>query len=161
MKKKIPVFTLCAMLFAFCLPAEAQQPKKVPRIGFLSGTSSNPRREAFSQGLRELGYVEGKNVLIEWRYAEEKFNRLPELAAELVRLKVDVIVTGGPNSTRPAKKATATIPIVMAFDSDPVGSGFVASLARPGGNLTGLATLTPEGIQGAASTSRRTISQGY
>src|SRR6266702_4035417 len=99
MKKQIKVLTLCATLFAlFCLPAEAQQPKKVPRIGFLSGTSSNPRREAFSQGLRELGYVEGKNVLIEWRYAEEKFNRLPELAAELVRLKVDVIVTGGPNS---------------------------------------------------------------
>jgi putative tryptophan/tyrosine transport system substrate-binding protein len=132
------------VLLALAAIAEAQQPKKVPRIGFLSGTSSNPRREAFSQGLRELGYVEGKNVLIEWRYAEEKFNRLPELAAELVRLKVDVIVTGGPNSTRPAKKATATIPIVMAFDSDPVGSGFVASLAHPGGNITGLSTLSPE-----------------
>ena len=124
--------------------AEARQPKKVPRIGYLSGTSSNPRREAFSQGLRELGYVEGKNVVIEWRYAEEKFNRLPELAAELVRLKVDVIVTGGPNSTRPAKEATATIPIVMAFDSDPVGSGFVASLAHPGGNITGFSNLAPE-----------------
>jgi putative tryptophan/tyrosine transport system substrate-binding protein len=134
---------VAAVLLTVAVVAEAQQPKKVPRIGFLSGTSSNPRREAFRQGLRELGYVEGKNVVIEWRYAEEKFNRLPELAAELVRLKVDVIVTGGPNSTRPAKKATATIPIVMAFDSDPVGSGFVANLAHPGGNITGLSTLAP------------------
>jgi putative tryptophan/tyrosine transport system substrate-binding protein len=135
---------VAAVLLTVAVVAEAQQPKKVPRIGFLSGTSTNPRREAFRQGLRELGYVEGKNVLIEWRYAEGKFNRLPELAAELVRLKVDVIVTGGPNSTRPAKEATATIPIVMAFDSDPVGSGFVASLAHPGGNITGLSTLSPE-----------------
>src|SRR4029077_7676473 len=97
---------VAALVLTVAVLTEAQQPKKVPRIGFLSGTSSNPRREAFSQGLRELGYVEGKNVVIEWRYAEEKFNRLPELAAELVRLKVDVIVTGGPNSTRPAKEAT-------------------------------------------------------
>ena len=88
--------------------------------------------------------MEGKNILIEWRSAEGKFNRLPELAAELVRLKVDVIVTGGPNATRPAKEATATIPIVMAFDTDPVGNGFVASLGRPGGNITGLSTLAPE-----------------
>jgi putative tryptophan/tyrosine transport system substrate-binding protein len=135
---------VAALVLTVAVLTEAQQPKKVPRIGFLSGTSSNPRREAFSQGLRELGYVEGKNVVIEWRYAEEKFNRLPELAAELVRLKVDVIVTGGPNSTRPAKEATTTIPIVMAFDSDPVGSGFVVRLACPGGNITGLSTLSPE-----------------
>ena len=100
MNKKITVLALCAALFSLYLPAEAQQPKKVPRIGFLSGTSTNPRREAFGRGLRELGYVEGKNIVIEWRYAEGKFNRLPELAAELVRLKVDVIVTGGPNTTR-------------------------------------------------------------
>ena len=144
MNKKITVLALCAMLFALCFPAEAQQPKKVPRIGFLSGTSTNPRREAFRQGLRELGYVEGKNIVIEWRYAEGKFDRLPELAAELVRLKVDVIVTGGPNTTRPAKEATVTIPIVMAFDGDPVGNGFVTSLAHPGGNITGLSTLAPE-----------------
>jgi ABC-type uncharacterized transport system substrate-binding protein len=143
-KAAVPSTVVAVVLLALGVIAEAQQPKKVPRLGFLSGTSSNPRREAFRQGLRELGYVEGKNVLIEWRYAEEKFNRLPELAAELVRLKVDVIVTGGPNSTRPAKEATATIPIVMAFDSDPVGSGFVASLAHPGGNITGLSTLSPE-----------------
>ena len=100
--------------------------------------------EAFRQGLRELGYVEGKNIVIEWRYAEGKLDRLPALAAELVRLKVDVIVTAGRIATRAAKEATDTIPIVMAQDSDPVGNGFVASLARPGGNITGLSTLAPE-----------------
>ena len=127
--------------------ADAQQPKKVPRIGFLFGVSpstSPARMEAFRQGLRELGWVEGKNIVIEYRYAEGKFDRLPALAAELVRLKVDVIVTAAPPPTCSAKKATVTIPIVMAFDDDPVGSGFVASLARPGGNITGLATLAPE-----------------
>jgi putative ABC transport system substrate-binding protein len=102
------------------------------------------RVEAFRQGLREHGYVEGKNIVIEWRFAEGKLDRLPALATELVRLKVDVIVSGAPAPTRAAKGATATIPIVMAQDSDPVGSGFVASLARPGGNITGLATLAPE-----------------
>ena len=102
------------------------------------------RIEAFRQGLRELGYVEGKNIVIEWRCAEGKLDRLPALAAELVRLKVDVIVSAGPTATRAAKEATATIPIVMALDADPVGSGFVASLARPGGNITGLSTLAPE-----------------
>ena len=91
-----------------------------------------------------LGYLEGKNIVIEWRYAEGKSDRLPGLAAELVRLKVDIIVSGGPTATRSAKEATSTIPIVMAFDDDPVGSGFVASLARPGGNITGLSTLAPE-----------------
>ena len=109
-----------------------------------SPSTDSARIEAFRQGLRELGYVEGKNIVIEWRYAEGKPDRLPALAAELVRLKVDVIVTGGPVATRAAKEATSTIPIVMAQDSDPVGSGFVASLARPGGNITGLATLAPE-----------------
>ena len=101
------------------------------------------RIEAFRQGLRELGYVEGKNIVIEWRYADGKLDRLPALAAELVRLKVDVIVTAGPTATRAAKEATVTIPIVMAQDSDPVGSGFVASLARPGGNITGLSSPCP------------------
>jgi putative tryptophan/tyrosine transport system substrate-binding protein len=126
---------------------KAQQPAKIPRIGFLSPTfpSTNPaRREAFRQGLRELGYVEEKNIVIEWRSAEGKRDRLPALAAELVRLKVDVIVTAGPGSTRASKEATSVIPIVMGQDSDPVGNGFVASLARPGGNITGLATLAPE-----------------
>ncbi|HEY2920516.1 MAG TPA: ABC transporter substrate-binding protein, partial [Candidatus Binatia bacterium] len=96
------------------------------------------------QGLRELGYVEGKNIVIEYRYAEGKQDRLPALAAELVRLKEDAILTGGPVSTRAAKEATTTIPIVMAFDNDPVGNGFVASLSRPGGNITGLSTHYPE-----------------
>ncbi len=138
---------LGALLLALSFPAEAQQPKKVHRIGFLSGgspTTSPGRREAFRQGLREHGYVEGKNIVIEWRYAEGKPERLSELAAELVRLKVDVIVSSGAAPTRPAKEATATIPIVMAFDDDPVGNRFVASLARPGGNITGLSTLAPE-----------------
>jgi len=127
--------------------AQAQQPTKVPRIGFLSSSSPSTnaaRTEAFRQGLRELGYVEGKNIVIEYRSAEGKLDRLPALAAELVRLKVDIILTGGPASIRPAKEATSTIPIVMAHDDDPVGSGFVASLARPGGNITGLSTLYPE-----------------
>jgi putative tryptophan/tyrosine transport system substrate-binding protein len=136
-----------AMLFALCGSVDAQQPKKVPRIGFLSATSPSAiaaRVEAFRRGLRELGYVEGKNIVIEWRYAEGKLDRLSELAAELVRRKVDVIVSAGPPPTRTAKEATATIPIVMAFDTDPVGNKFVASLARPGGNITGLSALFPE-----------------
>jgi putative tryptophan/tyrosine transport system substrate-binding protein len=127
--------------------AVAQQPEKVPRIGFLAAVSyaaNLVRFEAFREGLRELGYVEGQNISIEWRYAEGKPDRLPALAAELVHLKVDVIVTGGSTATRPAKEATSTIPIVMAQDTDPVGNGFVSSLARPGGNITGLATLAPE-----------------
>ena len=136
-------YALCALLFS----AEAQQPTKIPRIGFLGASSPSAisaRIEAFRQGLRELGYVEGKNIVIEYRYAEGKLDRLPALAAELVRLKVDVIVTAGPAPTRAAKEATATIPIVMAQDPDPVGNGFVASLARPGGNITGLSNLAPE-----------------
>ncbi len=127
--------------------AEAQQPTKIPRIGYLTGTSPSAnaaRIEAFRQGLRELGYVEGKNIVIEWRYAEGKLDRLAALAAELVRLKVEVIVTAGATNTRAAKEATTTIPIVMAQDPDPVGSGFVASLARPGGNITGLSSLTAD-----------------
>jgi putative ABC transport system substrate-binding protein len=127
--------------------AQAQQAGKIPRIGYLLGPSLSSlaaRIEAFRQGLRELGYVEGKNIVIEYRSAEGEIDRLPALAAELVRLKVDVIVTGGPAPTRSAREATITIPIVMAQDSDPVANGFVASLARPGGNITGLSTLAPE-----------------
>jgi putative ABC transport system substrate-binding protein len=127
--------------------AQAQQPAKIPRIGYLAASFLSPvsdRTEAFRQGLRELGYMEGKNIVIEWRFAEGNLDRLPALAAELVRLKVDIIVSGGPAPTRALKEATTTIPIVMAQDSDPVGNGFVASLARPGGNITGLATLSPE-----------------
>src|SRR5580765_8275667 len=137
---------VAAMLLAVAVIAEAQQPK-IPRIGYLSTDSSSTiaeRIEAFRQGLRELGYVEGKNIVIEWRFAEGKADRLAALAAELVRLKVDVIVTTGPAATRAAKEATATIPIVTAQDPDPVGDGLVFSLARPGGNITGLSTLAPE-----------------
>src|SRR6201997_2358285 len=146
MKKKISILALCAVLLALSFPVEAQQAKKVPRIGYLgtSFLSSAERVKAFRQGLRELGYVEGKNIVVEYRYAEGKADRERELAAELARLKVDVIVTGGPTGTRATKEATVTIPIVMAQDNDPVGNGFVASLARPGGNITGLATLAPE-----------------
>jgi putative tryptophan/tyrosine transport system substrate-binding protein len=140
-------FVLCAVLFALCYPVEAQQPKKVPRIGFLSAaspSSMSARVEAFRQGLRELGYVEGKNIFIESRYAEGKLDQLSALAAELVRLKVDVIVTIASGETRAAKEATNTIPIVMTNEGDPVGTGLVASLARPGGNITGLSTFTAE-----------------
>src|SRR5215468_2489245 len=129
------LWTVTLVLLATGTFAEAQQTGKVARIGYLvagSPSSNTARIEPFRQGLRELGYVEGKNIFIEWRYAEGKLDRLPELAAELVRLKVDVIVTSGPTVTRAAKEATNTIPIVMAFDNDPVGSGVVASLARPG-----------------------------
>jgi len=141
------VVSLCGVLIALCGSAEAQQPKKVPRIGFLSAVSPSTisaRLDAFRQELRELGFVEGKNIVIEWRSAEGKSDRLPGLAAELVRLKVDLVVSGGVATTRAAKQATVTIPIVMASDDDPVGSGFAASLARPGGNITGLSTLSPE-----------------
>jgi ABC-type uncharacterized transport system substrate-binding protein len=126
---------------------EAQQPAKVSRIGYLglSFPSANVARiEALRQGLRDLGYIEGENIVFEWRWAEGKAERIPELAAELVKLKVDIIVTGGSTATRAAKKATVTIPIVMSQDSDPVGSGFVASLAKPGGNITGLSSYAAE-----------------
>jgi len=125
---------------------EAQQPTKVSRIGYLTGSSlsANPAwREALQEGLRELGYVEGKNIVIEWRAADGKLDRRPALAAELARLKVDIIVAVGPGDTLAAKKATATIPIVTILGGDP-GYGLVASLARPGGNVTGLSILSPE-----------------
>jgi putative tryptophan/tyrosine transport system substrate-binding protein len=147
--KKAAVLSILVVvvLLAVAVIAEAQQPTKVPRIGFLGGSSPSAvaaRTEAFRQSLRELGYVEGKNIVIEWRYAEGKLDRLSELATELVRLKVDVIVTTGGTPTRAAKEATSTIAIVMAQDQDPVGSGHVASLARPGGSITGLSSLAPE-----------------
>jgi len=147
MSRKMIVFVLSIVILASTHLANAQQPKKVPRIGFLSGDSPTPssaRYEVFRQRLRELGYVEGKNIVIEYRWAEGKLDRFPALAAELVRLKVDVIVTWGPTATLSAKEATNTIPIVMANDADPVASGVVASLARPGGNITGFSTLSPE-----------------
>ena len=135
------------LLLALTTNAIAQPVRKVPLVGYISSAAAAgefARTEAFRQGLRELGYVEGKTVVIDWRFADGKVDRLSELAAELVRRKADVIVTAGPTSTRAARRATAAIPIVMSFDSDPVGSGFVASLARPGGNTTGLSALSPE-----------------
>ena len=145
---KIFAFSLTTIIvLTTASTTQAQQPLKVPRIGFLIASSRSvnaARYEAFLQGLRELGYEEGKNIVIEWRSAEGKFDHLAALAAELIRLKVDVIVTAGPADTRAAKEATSTIPIVMTFDNDPVGNGFIASLARPGGNVTGLSTLAPE-----------------
>jgi putative tryptophan/tyrosine transport system substrate-binding protein len=144
------VWVFIYLLLSILLPPgliAAQQPAKVPRLGYLVVaplSTISQRTEAFRQGLRELGYVEGKNLVIEWRSAGGNPERMPTLATELVQLKVDVIVTAGSSATRPAKAATVTIPIVMAQDGDPVVNGFVASLARPGGNITGLSTLTPE-----------------
>jgi putative tryptophan/tyrosine transport system substrate-binding protein len=138
---------LSAMLLALSVPATAQPPQKIPRIGFLAVPALSAiaaRVEAFRQGLHELGYVEGQNIIIEYRSAEGHVDRAPALAAELVRLNVEVIVTAGPMDTRHAKDATSTIPIVMTWDQDPIGSGVVASLARPGGNVTGLSSLAPE-----------------
>jgi putative ABC transport system substrate-binding protein len=145
MTKKIIVLALCSLLLAPCSAAEAQQPGNVPRIGFL--TQAPPAAaliEAFRQGLREHGYVEGKTIVIEYRDAEGKPDRLPGLAADLVRLKVNGIVVGGGEATLAAKNASTVIPIIMAGASDPVGSGLVASLARPGGNITGSSAFGPE-----------------
>jgi putative ABC transport system substrate-binding protein len=145
--KSLRCFAICAVVLAFSISAEAQQVKKVPRIGFLgSGSSSSmsSRIEAFRQGLGDLGYVEGKNITIEYRYAEAKPGRAPDLAAELVRLKVDVIVTSATGPVRAAKDASKTIPIVFTGIADPVEEGLVSSLAKPGGNITGLSLLAPE-----------------
>jgi putative tryptophan/tyrosine transport system substrate-binding protein len=147
MSKKFLGLTLCAMLFALCSSAEAQQPKTVFRIGFLDNSTASGMAvliDAFRQELNKLGWVEGKNITIEYRFAEQKPEHLPELAADLVRLKVDLIVVSGRAPGLAAKGATTTIPIVMVNVGDPVGTGLVASLARPGGNVTGLASLSPE-----------------
>jgi putative ABC transport system substrate-binding protein len=144
MKKKITVHTFCALLFALCFSAQAQQTKKIPRVGFLSPSAISGeflRFEAFKRGMQELGYVEGQNVLIEHRTAEGKIANLPKLVAELIALKVDVIVAVSIRAAQAAKQATKTIPIV-ATSGDPVGAGLVESLARPGGNVTGLANLS-------------------
>src|SRR5215831_16406475 len=146
MSRKMVCVALVALLLTFSVPTEAQQPTKIARVGYLVGPSSagSARYEAFLQGLRELGYVEGKNIVIEWRSNEGNRERQRALVAELLRLKVDIIVAVGGGDVGIAKEATATIPIVMVQGGDPVGSGFVASLARPGGNITGLAILRPE-----------------
>jgi putative ABC transport system substrate-binding protein len=149
MRKNFIGLALSAMLSALCFSAEAQQPRKVPRLGYLSSidaATDSTRSEPFRLALRELGYIEGQNIAIEYRYAEGKQDRLSELAAELVRLKVAIIVVPGGNApTRAAKNATKTIPIVMmGLSADPVELGLVESLARPGGNVTGLTTLSRE-----------------
>ena len=149
MKKKITVLTLSAMLLALGVSAQAQQPKKVTRIAYLSSTdpaTESTRSESIRLALRERGYIEGQNIAIEYRYAEGKVDRFSELAAELVRLKVDVIVVaGGTGPTRAAKNATKTIPIVMTgLGADPIEAGLIDSLARPGGNVTGITNLGRE-----------------
>jgi ABC-type uncharacterized transport system substrate-binding protein len=146
MSKKTIIVLLVGLTLASVRLADAQQTNKVSRIGFLgAGTASAlaGRLDALRQGLRDLGYIEGKNIAIEYRYADGKLDQIPRNAAELVQLKVDIIVTGGPTDTRAAKGVTSTIPIVMTNEGDPVGTGIVSSLARPGGNITGLTPLAP------------------
>jgi ABC-type uncharacterized transport system substrate-binding protein len=145
MKKKFVPFALAVLLLAVSFPVEAQQPTKVPRIGYVDAGSpaiTGHRAQAFVQGLRDLGYVEGENIVIEYRWADGKLDRLPGFVADLVRAKVDVIVSSAAPAIRFAKEQTSTIPIVMAGVTDPVEVGFVASLARPGGNITGLTHLS-------------------
>ena len=152
MNRKFPRLLLSAILLITASIAEAQQPAKISRIGFLSRdvhpadsrASARARVEALRQGLRELGYMEGKNLIIEYRYAEGRVERLPALAEELVRLKVEIIVTDTAAPARAAKKVTSTIPIVVVGAGNPVQGGLVVSLARPGGNITGLTNLTSE-----------------
>jgi ABC-type uncharacterized transport system substrate-binding protein len=147
MSKKVFCLALGAMLFALCSSVDAQQTGKVARIGFLDGTTASGMTvllEPFRQELAKLGWIEGKNIVIEYRFSERKRERLPELAADLVRLKVDLIVVSGGGPPFEAKRATSTIPIVITNVGDPVGAGLVASLARPGGNVTGLVSLSPE-----------------
>jgi putative ABC transport system substrate-binding protein len=158
MVKKVNSFTLSSMLYALCsvgalllalsYSAEAQQAAKIPRVGILFiGGRDQPHLEAFKQGLRERGYIEGKNIVLDYRYAEGNADRLPSLAAELVQLKVDVIVTTSGNSARAATEATKTIPIVLTTGADPVKSGLAESLARPGRNVTGL-SIVEEDLSG-------------
>jgi len=148
MRKNVICLTLCAVLLALCDSAEAQQPEKVPRIGYLASSdpaTDSARSEGIRLALRELGYIEGQNIAIEYRYAEGKNDRLPKLAAELVRLKVDlIVVAGGVGTIRALMNATKTIPIVMVGGADPVEAGLIESLARPGGNVTGLTILSRE-----------------
>jgi ABC-type uncharacterized transport system substrate-binding protein len=148
MRNKILYLALSAMLLALCFPAEAQQPKKIPRIGFVSplGNPNNPgpNVEAFRQGMRDLGYVEGKNIQVEYRYIEGKSERTPSLVTELLQLKVDVLVCAALSASRMARQETKTIPIVINIPDDPVALGLIDSLARPGGNITGLTRLGRE-----------------
>jgi ABC-type uncharacterized transport system substrate-binding protein len=145
MRRKKFVLILGTIFLTHAVSALAQPTKKVPRVGFLCAQNCRENNgDAFRQGLRELGYVEGKNIIVEFRYAEGRLDRVRQNAADMARSNVDVIVTGGSADTLAAKESTKTTPIVMSQDSDPVGSGFIASLARPGGNITGLASLSSE-----------------
>ena len=148
MMRKITVLGLCAMLFVVYSSARAQQPKKVPRIGYVTGSGGannpGPYIEAFQQGLRDLGYIERKNILVEYRYAEGNLDQLPGLLAELVQLNPDVLVVESLTGIHAAKQATKTIPVVIATTQDPVATGIVDSLARPGGNITGVTTMSRE-----------------
>ena len=145
-RKWAGLFAIVVALTVCGARAEAQQPTKIPRIGFLSLAPAGPRvtHEAFRQGLRDLGYIEGQNIVVEYRTAGDRPDRLPALTVELVSLKVDVIVAAGSQAVHAAQQATKTIPVVMTSSSDPVGTGFVASLARPAGNITGLSLLSPD-----------------
>src|SRR5215468_10271616 len=135
-------------LFALCPSAQGQQPKKIPRVGYLAAgadpSTPSPFVEAFREGLRDLGYIEGKNILVEYRFIEGKMDRVSSLAAELLQLKVDIFVITAPSAIRAAKQVTKTIPIVIITTQDPVAAGIVDSLARPGGNITGLTRFTRE-----------------
>jgi putative tryptophan/tyrosine transport system substrate-binding protein len=143
MKEKLTVITLCAMLFALCFSGEARQPAKIPKIGWLGARSASaPAREVFLREFRELGYVEGKNIAFEYRYAEGKLDQLPALVDELIQLKVDVLLAPSTPAAVAAKNATKTIPIVFYSGSDPVAAGLVDSFARPGENITGFTTIS-------------------
>jgi putative tryptophan/tyrosine transport system substrate-binding protein len=150
-RKKISCLALCALLYTLCLPVSAQQPTKIPLVGFISPSSSStagPNLEAFRNGLRNLGYSEGKNILVEVRWAEGSAERLPHLIGELIQLKADIIVIGGSSGAVAAKNAGMTTPVVFAAVTDPLGYGLIASLARPGGNITGVALAVGEGFSG-------------
>ena len=148
MTKKILLLALCSLLLALSFSAQAQQERKIPRIGFVSGigdpNTPGLQVEAFRRGLRELGYIEGKNILIEYRYVEGKVDRIPNLVTELMQLKVDVFLSGHPVAIRAAKESTKSIPIVIVALGDPVAEGLIDSLSRPGGNITGLSRLTKD-----------------
>src|SRR5215471_10736512 len=143
MSRRIFCCALCPVLLALCLPAAAQQPKKIPWIGYLAGAGSSPN-QAFVQGMRDLGYIEAKNIGFVYRTTEGRSERSAPLAVDIVRLNVDVIVADGTGAVLAAKKATSTIPIVMTTSTDPVGNGLIASFARPGGNVTGLTSISGE-----------------
>jgi putative ABC transport system substrate-binding protein len=144
----VPSILIAAILLAVAVIAEAQQAAKIPRIGYVSPVGDpktpGPQIEGFRQGLRDLGYIEGKNIVVEYRYTEGKGDRNPSLVAELMQLNVDILVVAGPGSIRAAKQATKTMPIVIVAQEDPVAAGYIDSLARPGGNITGVTRLTRE-----------------